>query len=382
MTPGARPDGASALCVVDLRTWILDIPLIRPHKFATAEMDTQAVLLVRLEVEDGTVGWGEGVVPGGPWWGGESIEGMEVLVNRYLAPQVIGHDVLGVEALALRLAKVAGGAPFARAGVEMAAWDAAGRALGVPVHQLLGGRHRDRLPVTWAMGAEPADVLVAEAQHLLDTGRHGSFKLKMGAMPAEQDVLRVAKVAEAIGDRARISVDLNGSWDEHAARRWLPVLAEAGVTLVEQPLPAAHTGGLASLRDNSSLAIMADESVWTASDAIRIAQDRSADAFALKIAKSGGIRSVRQVAAVAEAAGIGCYGGTTIETSLGTAASAHVFSSTASLDWGTELFGPLILADDITNEPAVYRDGNLLMQAGPGFGVTIDEDKVAKYGRV
>jgi muconate cycloisomerase len=371
----------AALPVAAVETQLLDIPLIRPHKFSVATMHTQGVLLVRLVTEDGIIGWGEGVVPGGPWWGGESVEGMAAVVDRHLAPLVIGQDVLNPEALARRLEKLVAGAPFARAGVEMAAWDAAGRALGVPVYRLLGGSHRDRLPVTWALGAEPADVVVEEARRILNEGRHGSFKLKMGAMPAETDVARVRTVADGLQGAAPLAVDLNGAWDEYTARRWLPALAEAGVHLVEQPLPAENVAGLARLREHSQVAIMADEPLRTPGDALNLATAHAADVLALKVAKSGGLSPVRRIAAVAEAAGLSCYGGTTIETSLGTAASAHLFCATAGLRAGTELFGPLLLDDDIAEQPVTYQAGELLLNDGPGFGITVDEDKVAKYAR-
>jgi muconate cycloisomerase len=380
--PDVISRGSSAvLPVAELETRLLDIPLVRPHKFSVATMHSQGVLLIRLVTENGIVGWGEGVVPGGPWWGGESVEGMAALVEHHLAPRVIGQDVLRPEVLARRLESLAAGAPFARAGVEMAAWDAAGRALGVPVHQLLGGAHRDRLPVTWALGTEPADVVVDEARRLLAEGRHASFKLKMGASPAEVDVARVSEVADALRGTAPLAVDLNGAWDEYTARRWLPALAEAGVHLVEQPLPAANIAGLARLREQSPVTIMADESLWTPADALQLAATHAADVLALKIGKSGGLSAVRRVATVAEAAGLGCYGGTTIETSLGTAASAHLFCATAAVRSGTELFGPLLLHDDIVVEPVTYEAGELLLNTGPGFGMTIDEDKVAKYER-
>ncbi|WP_445183276.1 muconate/chloromuconate family cycloisomerase [Pseudonocardia sp. Cha107L01] len=375
------PKSADVLRIACLRIRLLDIPLVRPHKFSVTTMHTQGVLLIELVTEDGIVGWGEGVVPGGPWWGGESVEGMAALVEHHLAPLTVGQDVLRPEVLARRLESLVAGAPFARAGVEMAAWDAAGRALGVPVHQLLGGAHRDRLPVTWALGAEPADVVAQEAHSLLAEGRHGSFKLKMGAAPAEADVARVRAIADALGGAAPLAVDLNGAWDSHTARRWLPALADAGVHLVEQPLPAADIAGLARLRAQSPVAIMADESLRTPADALRLAAAHAADVLAIKIGKSGGLSAVRRVAAVAEAAGMDCYGGTAIETSLGTAASAHLFCATTPLDAGTELFGPLLLDDDIVTEPVTYQAGQLLLPAGPGFGITIDENKVAKYER-
>ena len=367
--------------MVAVETRLVDLPLIRPHKFSVATMHTQGIVLIRLETADGTVGWGESVVPGGPWWGGESVEGIAAVIERHLAPAIVGADVLRTDAFSRCLETTVAGAPFARAGLEMAAWDAAGRALGLPVHQLLGGLHRDRLPVTWALGAEPAKVVIEEATRLWRDGRHSSFKLKMGALPPKTDVDRICAVAQGLPDTVSLAVDLNGGWDEYTARRWLPVLADAGVQLIEQPLPAGNHAGLARLRDQSPVAIMADESVWTPGDALQLANAHAADVMALKIAKSGGLSAVRRIAAVTEAAGLACYGGTTIETSLGTAASAHLFSTIASLQWGTELFGPLLLADDITVEPATYENGHLLLADGPGFGVTIDEDKLAKYER-
>ncbi|MFF0144137.1 muconate cycloisomerase [Amycolatopsis sulphurea] len=371
---------AAVLRVAALETRLLDIPLVRPHRFSVATMHTQGVLLIRLVTEDGVVGWGEGVVPGGPWWGGESVEGMAALVEHHLAPLVLGQDVLRPEALARHLEKHAAGAPFARAGVEMAVWDAAGRALNVPVSQLLGGARQERLPVTWALGTEPAEIVIDEARELLAQGRHHSFKLKMGTLPADEDVTRVSAVTHALDGAAPVAVDLNGAWDEHTARRWLPALAEAGVHLAEQPLPAANVAGLARLRHQTTIAIMADESLWTPADALHLATAHAADVLALKIGKSGGLSATRRIAAVADAAGLGCYGGTTIETSLGTSASAHLFAAT-TVGVGTELFGPLLLADDIATEPVTYEAGELLLTDGLGFGITIDEEKVAKYAR-
>ncbi|MFE5563375.1 muconate/chloromuconate family cycloisomerase [Amycolatopsis japonica] len=372
----------TALRVTALETRLLDIPLVRPHRFSVATMHTQGVLLIRLVTEDGIVGWGEGVVPGGPWWGGESVEGMAALIEHHLAPLVVGQDVLRPEALARRLEKLAAGAPFARAGVEMAVWDAAGRAQDVPVSQLLGGLHCDRLPVTWALGTEPAEIVVEEARRLLAEGRHRSFKLKMGTLPAAEDVARVCAVGAALDDAAPLAVDLNGAWDEYTARRWLPALADAGIHLAEQPLPAANLAGLARLcRQLNSVAVMADESLWTPADALRLATAHAVDILALKIGKSGGLSATRRIAAVAEAAGLNCYGGTTIETSLGTAASAQLFGALPAVRAGTELFGPLLLADDIAAEPVTYEAGKLLVTSGPGFGITIDEEKVAKYAR-
>lgn len=369
------------LIIEAIETTILDIPLRRPHRFSVLSIDTQSTLLVRLITRDGIVGIGEGVVPGGPWWGGESIEGMQALIERYLIPILIGEDALRVDYLSDRTNRLVANAPFAKAAVEMALWDATGKATGLPLYQLLGGLHRRTLPVIWALGADPTATVVREVNEKLDDGFHRAFKLKMGAIEPAADVARVVAVAEALGDRAALAVDLNGSWDEYTARRWLPALEAAGVHLIEQPVPGWNLPAMARLRDRVGAAIMADEALLTPDHAQRLVAEHAADVFALKLAKNGGISAVKRIATIAEANGIACYGGTTIETSIGTAAAAHTFCSCASLTAGTELFGPLLLADDIVENPVTYRDGSLYLGDGFGLGVRLDEDKVAKYAR-
>jgi len=135
------------------------------------------------------------------------------------------------------------------------------------------------------------------------------------------------------------------------------------------------------LAERLTIPVMADESLLTAHDALALWRDKAADVFALKTAKAGGLSPVLQIGAIAEAAGIPCYAGTTLESSLGTSASLHAFGACAARTIGSELFGPLLLADDLTEEPITYRDGSAHVPDGPGLGVTLDEKKLTKYRR-
>ena len=330
---------------------------------------------------DGVEGVGEAVVPGGPWWGGESIEGVKNLIDDYLAPLLMGHDAARVEHLARFLDRTVAAARFAKAAVEMALWDARGKASGVPLYELLGGLSRDSIPVTWALGAEPADVVIDEIEQQLDTGMHRSFKLKMGGAAPADDVSRITAVAQALADRTSLRVDLNGSWDELTATRWLPALQDAGIELIEQPVPAWNTPAMARLAERLIIPLMADESLQTPQDAARLGAECAADVFAVKVAKSGGISAAQRIITLAETAGIPCHGGTTIESSIGTAAGAHLCCAAPGVSAGSELFGPLLLADDLVENPVTYTDGELRPPRAPGLGVTLDEKRVAKYTR-
>ena len=374
-------DMREPLQIESIRSTILDIPLIRPHKFSVTSIDRQSVVLVRVRTEDGTEGVGEGVVPGGPWWGGESIEAVHALIERYLGPMLIGEDAARIDYLAHRMNKVIAGGSFAKAAIEMALWDARGKSMQLPVYQLLGGRHRDRLAVTWALGAEPAEAVAAEILEKLAQRRHSSFKLKMGAVDAKADVARVGAISRLLPAGTALAVDLNGAWDEATARRWIPALVDAGISLIEQPVPRWNIEAMARLTQQTPARIMADESLLSDTDATTLTRHAAVSVFAQKLAKSGGICAVQRIGAIAEANGIACYGGTTIETSLGTAASVHAFCASASFTAGSELFGPLLLADDIVETPVQYIDGNVFLNEQPGFGMVIDEDKVTRYSR-
>ncbi|WP_276207500.1 enolase C-terminal domain-like protein [Modicisalibacter sp. 'Wilcox'] len=127
--------------------------------------------------------------------------------------------------------------------------------------------------------------------------------------------------------------------------------------------------------------MLADEAVQDARDGLTLAAGGFSGAFALKIAKSGGVSGVLELAHVAQAAGIGLYGGTLLEGTIGTAAALHAWATLPELAWGTEMFGPLLLTDDIVAEPLHYHDFGVELPTAPGLGITLDEDKLAHYAR-
>ena len=370
----------SDLRIDGVDTVLLDVPLRRPHRFARTGMDAQPVLLVSVRTAGGVVGVGEGVVPGGPWWGGESVETMKVVVDRYITPLLLGRDVDDIAGIQRDVGDVVAANLYAKAAVEVALHDAWARCLGVPVHTLLGGLARRSVPVTWALGTEPAPVVVEEAMAMHEKG-HRSFKLKMGAQDPADDVDRVCTVAEKLRGVAGVRVDLNARWDRLTALTYLPRLAEAGVELVEQPVPGAEFEALAEINHALPIPVMADESIRTPADALRLAALRAADVFSLKTTKSGGLRHTRAIAEIAAAAGIPCHGGTSIESPVGTAASLHLACATPGVTWGSELFGPLLMREELLTAPLRYADGELHLPDGPGLGVELDRAAVRALTR-
>ena len=371
----------SDLAIDRVQTAILDVPLVRPHRFARTGMDAQPILLVTLTTRGGVSGVGEGVVPGGPWWGGESVETMQVIIERYLTPLLLGRRVDEIAGIQQAMNDVVNNNLYAKAAVEVALHDAWARSLGVPVHTLLGGLSRTSVPVTWALGTESADEVIDEAEAKLAAGLHASFKLKMGAQDPSDDVARVVEVAEKLAGRAGVRVDLNARWDRLTSLRWLPRLAEAGVDLVEQPVPGAEVEWLAEINAALPIPVMADESLRTPTDALRLVRLRAADVFSLKTTKSGGLRYTRQIAEIAVAAGVPCHGGTAIEGPVGTAATLQLACAMPGVSYGSELFGPLLMAEELLVRPLRYADGALHLPDGPGLGVELDPAAVRRLTR-
>lgn len=371
----------SDLQIDRVETVVLDVPLRRAHRFARTGMETQPVLLVFLRTAGGITGIGEGVVPGGPWWGGESVETMHLVIERYMTPILLGREVDDIAGIGNDIGDVVANNLHAKTAVEVALHDAWARSLGVPVHTLLGGLSRRSVPVTWALGTDPAPVVVEEALGKLDAGTHHTFKLKMGAQPPEVDVERVITIAEKLAGTAGVRVDVNARWDRLTALSQLPRLADAGVELIEQPVPSDDIETLAELTRRLPIPVMADESLRTPADALRLVKEGATDVYSLKTTKSGGLRATKAISEVAAAARVPCHAGTSIETGIGTAASLHLACASPAVTWGSELFGPLLQSEELLATPLRYEDGELHLPEGPGLGVDLDPEAVRAFTR-
>ena len=179
----------------------------------------------------------------------------------------------------------------------------------------------------------------------------------------------------------RVRVDVNQAWDEATAAGAIARLEGAGCDLVEQPVPAHSRPAMARLARAYAMPIMADEALTGPHSAFDLAASAAADVFAVKIQQSAGLYAACKVAAIAEAAGVALYGGTMLELGIGTAASAHVFSTFPRLAFETELFGPLLVTEEVLTEPLRYADFALKVPDGPGLGVELDMDRVALFRR-
>jgi muconate cycloisomerase len=360
---------------------VVDLPTIRAHKLAMTTMMRQTLVIVRLTCSDGFVGIGEATTIGGLAYGEQSPEGIKSAIDTYVSPLLVDQDATRIGLAMRRLAGSIQGNSFAKSAIETALLDAQGQRVGLPVHALLGGAVRDALPVLWTLASGDATRDVDEALALIEARRHKVFKLKIGSHPLAEDIAHVQAIRRGLGDDVLLTVDVNQAWDEPTAVKGIAALEAIGVGLIEQPVARRNRRALQRLTARFDVALMADEAVHDAIDAFDLAADAAADVYALKISQAGGLWPTLRAAAVADAAGVGIYGGTLLEGTVGSIAAAHVFAACPTLAWGTELFGPLLLKDDVVVARPEYRDFELQLPQVPGLGVQLDLDKLEFYRR-
>lgn len=369
------------VAIAGITATIIDVPTVRRHKLASLSVTAQSYVIVELRLANGVVGIGEAATLGGPRWAEESVESIKANIDAYLAPALVGKRADRIAAAGILLDGAAKRNNAAKGAIESAAFDALGQTLGIPAAMLLGGVVRDRVPVLWTLASGDPGQEIEEAESKLAAGLHNMFKVKIGAQAPAADMARLARIAAALEGRAGLIADANQAWDETVSLRFLPQLSEIGVRLVEQPVPSWNVEGLARLRHRCDIPLMADECVFSPQDMLRVANLAAADVVSLKLVKHGGPIGLQKVAAVAEAAGIGLYGGCLLESSVGAAAHLHAFAGLRTMEWGCEHFGPQMLVEDIVEEQLRFEDFHIRLPAGPGLGVRLDRERFRRFAR-
>ncbi len=348
---------------------------------AVATMQTQTLVLIKITTEDGFVGWGEATTIGGLGYGEESPESVQTNIDTYFAPLLKTLSGLNIAQTMQVIQRNINGNRFAKCAIQTALLDIQSQRLGIPVSELLGGRLRDTISVLWVLASGDTEKDIAEAKKMITAKRHNIFKLKIGSRPLEQDIEHVLAIKQALGSEISIRVDVNRAWSELTAIKGIKMLQDGGVDLIEQPCAIQNIDAMQRLTRKFDIAIMADESLMGPQSAYELAKCNTASVFAVKVAQSGGLIEACEVGKLANLAGIDLYGGTMLEGPVGTIASAHVFSTFSNLAYGTELFGPLLLTEQILKKPLQYENFELKIPTASGLGIELDEDKIDKLRR-
>lgn len=357
--------------VVDaVRTAVVSRPYRRPFQISSGGSASLTSLLVEL-----TAGGRRGVGEASPMtaYTGATLAGLRGAVTDLLAPALVGRPLFGIAHAHVVMDATVRGQQLAKAALDIALHDLVAAAAGVPVHALLGGAARTAVPIAWVVGLGEVDEVVAEAVGYAAKG-FGHLKVKGGEDPV-RDLRLVRALREALPAEVELSLDANEGYARSSALPVLLDLDDAGLDIVEQPLPRWDLPGLAELRQRLRMRVMADESVQSIHDALAVVRAGAADIVNIKVLKVGGLHRARQVLAVAEAAGVAVKVGSMPELGVATLAGLHLAAGAPAGAVPADLVGPLLVRGDPTAPSwfeAAAEPGYLPVPGGPGLGHQIE----------
>ena len=317
--------------------------------------------VLELETDEGITGLGEWSDIPGVWEMGE-IEGR-------LTGKLVGCDPFAMEV-------ILGGLDEDRStscAVDGALFDIKGKALGVPVYQLMGGRARERVEVSWVVYVRTEDLIGEEIARMRERG-FGAFKLKVGSR-IEHDDACVRIIRETAGPEAQIKLDASGVWAPDEAVENVRRLAQYDLQGVESPVRGRGAEDLARVRQQVEVPII--EHVWERWDYVmELVNCQSVDIVNLFPEGCGGLLRCKKILAVVEAAGMEALLGSTVELGIGTAGQVHLGISSPGIAYPSDLIGPAMYRDDVIADPFTYVDGGLLAPESPGLGVELDRERL------
>lgn len=348
--------------ITGLDAWKVPLKLSEPYSIAYETVESATNVFLRIETNQGIEGYGCAAPE--PLVTTETAGGAHQTL-LYVVPSLLrGSDPLRPALLLHRLAKPLKEHPSVLAAVDMALHDILGKAAGLPLWKLLGG-FRDRIQTSVTIGILPEDETVDRAR---DWVRRGFKHLKIkGGVEVEQDVARVVRVREAVGEKIGLRFDANQGYTLEQALEFVERTRPARLELLEQPTPRGQPDLMGRVARAVSIPIMADESLMTLRDAFRLAKREMADMVNVKIMKVGGIAAALQINAVARAAGLEVMVGCMDECGLGIAAGLHFALARPNILYA-DLDGHLGLIGDPSQDAVTIREGTLFPNERPGLG--------------
>ncbi|WP_438433144.1 dipeptide epimerase [Gorillibacterium sp. sgz500922] len=342
------------------------VPLIKPFKTALRTVTHAESVIVRIEADDGRVGWGE--APATVVITGDSLDSIESAVTQTLGPPLIGKSLLGHEDIFHALHAAMVGSSSAKAAVDMAVYDLLGQKCGLPLYQLLGG-YKDRLETDFTVSVNSPDEMGADASRYVAAG-FNVLKIKVGKDGIAEDLERIKEIRRSVGGGVKIRLDANQGWSVKDAVRSIRRMEDMGldIELVEQPVKAQDIDGLKAVTDAVETPIMADESVFSPAQAFEVLKRRAADLINIKLMKAGGIYKAQIINHLAEECGVECMVGSMIESRIAVTAAAHLAAAKKNIT-RFDFDAPLMLLNDTVEGGVQYRGREMTFPAAPGLGI-------------
>ena len=352
------------------------MPLIGTFTSAGVSKNATKCVVVRLTASDGTIGISSidpSSVAKSPNTGPE----LAAAIRERIAPAIVGEDPTNINRMIELLDKLTPTQPGAGAGVELACVELTCRRLGVPLYTYLGGAAQTSVQFNGWIGELPPEEAAAEAQRWLKAG-FKSAKIKVGS-GVEADRDRVAAVREAVGNAMKLRIDANMQYDADTSLKLCRMVKQFDLQLFEQPAHQRDLAGLARVRREGGIPVMADESVSDHASLIAVIKADAADFVKFGIKQAGGILRAARMLATAEAAGLPVVIGHGFGLDPSTLAEIMLAATSRNVLPGLECVGPLKVKDTVATTRLDISSGSIPLPGGPGLGISLDENKLEQY---
>lgn len=335
-------------------------------------------VIVLLHTDDGCTGMGDVIVKGGDARAGQAAE---LYVQTFLAPQVIGKSPFDIDRIMSRLWGITthDSTVFA-AGIDIALHDLMGKLLGVPLYQLLGGKTRERVPLTWNVPASrDRDLMVQQAKDAVQRGFRNVVKVKTGT---PWDVESLVAIQKAIGPDVPLRPDDNGAFLAGDSIKRFGAARDRGAVYecLEQPAPNEDLAGLRRVGDALGERVMYHIGYVRPVVAFEIIRQRACDVVSVPVFRHG-LRQAAQMVRAFELAGIGCAMGSGLESSIAATAAIHAATAMENYCYPIDTLGPHWFAEDIITDTAHFGNGYATAPEKPGLGIELDWSQVNSLGR-
>lgn len=350
--------------IKDIKIGFISVPLKKPFKTALRTVNSVEDVIVRISTDTGNIGYGEapptGVITG------DTKGSIIGAIEDHIAKCIIGLDIENIEEIMHRLDGCIVKNTSAKAAVDIALYDLYGQLYNAPLYKLWGG-YRKEIITDITISVNDPEQMAIDSFEAVKQG-YNTLKIKVGKEPY-RDIERIKAIREAVGYNIMLRIDANQGWKPKEAIRILRRMEDEGldIELVEQPVAAHDFEGLKLVTDNVSIPVMADESIFSPVDALRIMQMRAADLINIKLMKNGGIHNALKICSIAETFGIECMIGCMLEAKVSVTAAVHLAAAKRIIT-KVDLDGPVLCSEDPVSGGAIFNDYRITLTDDPGFG--------------
>ncbi|MCI5699489.1 MAG: dipeptide epimerase [Lachnospiraceae bacterium] len=361
--------------ITDIRLGMISVPLRVPFKTALRTVNSVEDVVVEIHTDTGAIGYGEapptGVITG------DTTGAIIGAITDHMKKTLIGRDVDDFEDLMIALQKCVLKNTSAKAAVDMALWDLYGQLYKIPVYKLMGGAKKS-IVTDITISVNDPDEMARDASDAIGRG-YDCLKVKVGKEP-EKDIDRLSAIRAAVPKKTLIRIDANQGWTPKEAVRILNGMQEKGLDIefVEQPVKAHDFEGMKYVTERSYVPVLADESVFSPEDALKIMQMGAADLVNIKLMKCGGLYNALKIASAAEVYGIECMIGCMLEAKISVNAAVHL-ACAKQIITKIDLDGPVLCSEDPIIGGAVFNEQVITVSDEPGLGIKGIEEGRIRY---